>query len=45
MAGFTTRPMNAILEMKGKGKKVASIARTESLSRLTIYRMLEREGA
>jgi DNA invertase Pin-like site-specific DNA recombinase len=40
----TQDQVNAILEMKGKGKKIASIARTVCLSRLTIYRILEQES-
>ena len=34
--------VQAIISMKAKGEKVARIARTVSLSRLTIYRVLER---
>ena len=40
----TQDQVNAIVEMKAKGAKVASIARTVSLSRLTVYRILSQEG-
>jgi len=41
----TQDQVKAIVEMKGRGVKIASIARTVSLTRLTIYRILEQEGA
>ena len=37
----TDEQVKAIISMKAQGEKVASIARTVSLSRLTIYRVLE----
>ena len=38
----TGEQANAIIKMKADGEKVSTIARTVSLSRLTIYRVLER---
>ena len=38
----TDEQVKAIISMKNSGEKVARIARTVSLSRLTIYRVLER---
>lgn len=40
----TEDQVRAIVEMKGRGEKIASIARTVSLSRLTVYRILDQEG-
>ena len=37
----TNEQVKAIVSMKAQGEKVARIARTVSLSRLTIYRVLE----
>ena len=37
----TDEPARAIIRMKAEGEKVARIARTVSLSRLTIYRVLQ----
>ena len=37
----TDEQVQAIIEMKSRGEKVARIARTVSLSRLTVYRVLE----
>jgi len=40
----TQDQVSAIVKMKAEGAKIASIARTVSLSRLTIYRILEQEN-
>ena len=37
----TDEQVRAIIEMKARGEKISRIARTVSLSRLTIYRVLE----
>ena len=37
----TKDKVKAIIDMKAKGEKVSTIARTVSLSRPTIYRVLE----
>lgn len=37
----TDEQIRAIIDMKSRGEKIAGIARTVSLSRLTIYRVLE----
>ena len=39
----TDEQVQAILEMRQRSVKIASIARTVSLSRLTIYRIIEQE--
>jgi DNA invertase Pin-like site-specific DNA recombinase len=39
----TEEQVRAIVDMKGRGEKIARIARTVSLSRLTIYRILDQE--
>jgi len=41
----TQDQVSAIVKMKAEGMKIARIARTVSLTRLTIYRILEQEGA
>ena len=38
----TDEQVQAIVSMKGQGEKITRIARTVSLSRLTIYRVLDR---
>ena len=37
----TAEQVKAIIDMKARGEKIARIARTVSLSRLTIYRVLD----
>ncbi len=39
----TDEQVKAIVSMKARGDKISQIARTVSLSRLTIYRVLERQ--
>ena len=41
----TQDQVDAIVKMKAEGVRIASIARTVSLTRLTIYRILEQEQA
>lgn len=40
----TDEQVRIIIELKNRGEKIARIARTVSLSRLTIYRILEQYG-
>ena len=40
----TDEQIRVIVDMKARGEKITRIARTVSLSRLTIYRMLEKYG-
>jgi len=41
----TQDQVNAIVKMKAEGVRIATIARTVSLGRVTIYRVLAQEGA
>ena len=41
----TQDQVSAIVKMKAEGVRIATIARTVSLTRLTVYRILEQEQA